>query len=912
MHNRMDQAIRWSWSAAMAVGAASWMTAATMDPPGESMAAPTSVVAAKDTVTARRGILDKGTRKPDSVVNRRVASAAARVAAADYDPTRPIDGTLGHVEKCDDFFIDSALSGLGFLPVIGSLFGDHDVPDAAWVLVQKGNLSLKKFRDATGVVALGSHVGDYPGGPVRADDPLRSDSPLGDESVVNFEDYPDVHDSHDLNFFLRLDNDPLHQGDLISTFGIDSRGLEPNEPGYAPDTLEVEWETGILTSERTGDGRFFPKWAWPLPGDRVWVNGYWIFDCGHTVKKPLPPADCPLGLPCSEKGLRSEIHPARAIASMRQQVAIPPGTSAPIPVTAADVFVHGRAGIITDLLECGGRVILDNRTCGSGETPRGRDSSDAGGPGHDIVHDHLGIPINEDFHFTMCAPPLPPGATSATGLFAWSPAPLAQDTVNIAPRLDVVDATGPCASGEFGPKQVLVTIPLDNTNVTPDAMYARHIYAGWLGAPVPLRHLRVTLDKMKLNIDLDDNFGGDDCECAWFWSSVDRAVDKTIRLSDVADDPEHHMNDFGNGDEMTFTNAVWDFMVPASESVTMRTFGFDGGVGEGSFDFKQDCLDDHFGHHDFGAHVDLGLTSFPDLCIGSLPFTRDPIDDPFDVLHKVFEPAELDALVGSWPATGSAELTLLSPLRCDVTYGFPTGVPQSATPRCNSTEELTRILNGRGFLVTRNVEVHQYELHLTIESIAMDSDGDGLSDADEVGIYHTDPLRADSDNDGLSDGAEVNTYHTDPLDADTDDDGLSDGAEVNTYHTNPLDADSDDDGLNDGVEVSVGTNPLDADSDDDGIPDGRDPQFLLNAVNALSADAFRASGNRTSLLDRLGAIERLIAGGSVTQAIRELRSLRTRMDGCGVAADGDDWIVDCAAQIRMQGLIDLLITNLGG
>jgi hypothetical protein len=38
---------------------------------------------------------------------------------------------------------------------------------------------------------------------------------------------------------------------------------------------------------------------------------------------------------------------------------------------------------------------------------------------------------------------------------------------------------------------------------------------------------------------------------------------------------------------------------------------------------------------------------------------------------------------------------------------------------------------------------------------AADSDGDGLSNDDELNIYHTDPLNPDSDGDGISDADEV-------------------------------------------------------------------------------------------------------------------------------------------------------------
>ncbi len=41
-----------------------------------------------------------------------------------------------------------------------------------------------------------------------------------------------------------------------------------------------------------------------------------------------------------------------------------------------------------------------------------------------------------------------------------------------------------------------------------------------------------------------------------------------------------------------------------------------------------------------------------------------------------------------------------------------------------------------------------------------------------------------------------------------------------------------------------------------------------------------------------------------------LQSLRRRVDGCGLMADLDDWIVDCAAQLEIRQQIDTLISNL--
>ena len=53
----------------------------------------------------------------------------------------------------------------------------------------------------------------------------------------------------------------------------------------------------------------------------------------------------------------------------------------------------------------------------------------------------------------------------------------------------------------------------------------------------------------------------------------------------------------------------------------------------------------------------------------------------------------------------------------------------------------------------------------------VDSDGDGISDFDEINLHGTDPLNADTDDDGLRTAAELATG-TDPLDADSDNDGV--------------------------------------------------------------------------------------------------------------------------------------------
>ena len=188
-----------------------------------------------------------------------------------------------------------------------------------------------------------------------------------------------------------------------------------------------------------------------------------------------------------------------------------------------------------------------------------------------------------------------------------------------------------------------------------------------------------------------------------------------------------------------------------------------------------------------------------------------------------------------------------------------------------------------------------------------DSDYDGVNDGDEVG-QDTDPLDDDSDNDGVSDGDEAD-QGTDPLDADSDDDGLSDGDEA-VHGTDPLDDDSDDDGLSDGGEVDHGTDPLNPDSDGDGLADGSDVDFIQDALTGLPDDAFSNKGQFKALQNRFDKVEAWLLAGRTEDALDELTAMRRKVDGCGTEPDPNDSIDDCAAQLEIRGLIDLLIGNL--
>ncbi len=118
----------------------------------------------------------------------------------------------------------------------------------------------------------------------------------------------------------------------------------------------------------------------------------------------------------------------------------------------------------------------------------------------------------------------------------------------------------------------------------------------------------------------------------------------------------------------------------------------------------------------------------------------------------------------------------------------------------------------------------------------VDSDGDGINDGDEAG-YGTDPNQLDTDFDGLSDAEELFQYSTDPTSLDTDGDGLDDYEEIFTYGTNPNMFDSDGDGLQDGEELSTyQTDPTNPDTDGDGAPDGQDEEPLNAQVQVQAVN----------------------------------------------------------------------------
>ncbi len=141
-------------------------------------------------------------------------------------------------------------------------------------------------------------------------------------------------------------------------------------------------------------------------------------------------------------------------------------------------------------------------------------------------------------------------------------------------------------------------------------------------------------------------------------------------------------------------------------------------------------------------------------------------------------------------------------------------------------------------------------------TMARDTDGDGLVDFEEIYRHGTNPRAADTDSDGLSDKEELD-IGTDPAYPDTDLDGMSDADEMRMYKTNPLRADTDEDGVFDYNEVvTYRTDPLLADSDGDGLTDYEEIAFHHSNPNAVDTDGDSLRDDHEIVVTRTDPLDR--------------------------------------------------------
>lgn len=148
-----------------------------------------------------------------------------------------------------------------------------------------------------------------------------------------------------------------------------------------------------------------------------------------------------------------------------------------------------------------------------------------------------------------------------------------------------------------------------------------------------------------------------------------------------------------------------------------------------------------------------------------------------------------------------------------------------------------------------------------------DPDSDTLTNGAEI-LAGSDPNSMDSDGDTLSDGQEVNELTSNPGSTDTDGDGVADNVEF-ANGTSLILADTDGDTLNDGDEITAMTEPLNPDTDGDRYPDGvevsngSDPLSAGSAPPLFIVRALKGEGG----VNNIDQAEALAAGDGVAEEI---------------------------------------------
>jgi LysM repeat protein len=172
-------------------------------------------------------------------------------------------------------------------------------------------------------------------------------------SEVAETDTPWTHATHDKTQFVVPDAGYRH---LLSET-VDPGGvLRPHE------FIEAEWDSASDMTLRGGSDDAndltwgaMPQYVWPSAGDRVWMEGHWVFDCGHGAGQTDAAND----------DYSSEMHPPRAVVTFRLNRPLgnipfvdspytfpvpdlPVTGLAGVPVTEADAFISGNGSGVTD------------------------------------------------------------------------------------------------------------------------------------------------------------------------------------------------------------------------------------------------------------------------------------------------------------------------------------------------------------------------------------------------------------------------------------------------------------------------------------------------------------------------------------------------------------------------------------
>lgn len=166
-------------------------------------------------------------------------------------------------------------------------------------------------------------------------------------------------------------------------------------------------------------------------------------------------------------------------------------------------------------------------------------------------------------------------------------------------------------------------------------------------------------------------------------------------------------------------------------------------------------------------------------------------------------------------------------------------------------------------VVVELTDGRKIERQVTSDMRNADTDGDGLSDAEERRIG-SDPRKIDTDDDQLTDWEEYNYVYSNTNDQDSDDDGIDDYLEVEFFKTNANLADSDGDGFDDGDELYVMNR-------DPRIADLPQPGLNIGSLNLQLQEEY-------SYVDELGVVQTENSSTSSTLSSSSSQKVSTSLE----------------------------------
>jgi hypothetical protein len=343
-------------------------------------------------------------------------------------------------------------------------------------------------------------------------------------SLIAYHDYPTNHYAHDINHMLVPDPDfrwllgtANYEGEPE---GRETRRMEM-EIEYQNDGSSASYDRGVIG---------FPGYVMATPGDRVYVVGRWILDAGHP-----------------DRGDRSEIHPPRLLATIRQR-----DTAAPLEPDSAcmtrarqvDIYVSGHGGGANRFPE-GLSAALDNGGLGGARLQDVLTLND-----QDVYYRPGPLSTTQKIEYvtvaglvctaTVVLPPILCAAITAGILdgtysdagpsyFGWYPAPNEERPINdmdydfdvplpdppggaTAPQVQVIThpqhSTGvnevityfdPSPSTGL-PRQAHIHLPYYGAD---NGIYARTLLFGWDKFSPPGKHFLITFDNIYVKDDSD-------------------------------------------------------------------------------------------------------------------------------------------------------------------------------------------------------------------------------------------------------------------------------------------------------------------------------------------------------------------------------------------------------------------------